>query len=832
MIPVLLSAGAIACVLACGLGCVVLGGAAWGADTPEPAAPPAAAAPAEPDAAAVARSYAEFGEAEDRWAFLNEYCVSCHNFEDWAGGVAFDTMTPETMPDDAEIWEHAVAKLRGRLMPPPGEPRPSNEEYASFIGWTEGMLDHAAAARPHPGRVGLHRLNRKEYGNAVRDLLDLEIDEEALLPPDASTDGFDNVAATLNVSPSFLDQSLVAARAIAIQAVGNPSPRPAGTQYTAGGNQQHHIEGLPLGTRGGALVTHYFPADGEYELNIGNLAQALWVTNQEFTHTLIATYDGEKFFEMDIGGGEDLRAIDQVGDPAVDAINERLKGIRFNATAGPHQIAVTFLHRSFAESEGVLGAIQPGGGQTNIIRLGSFEVRGPFTTTGLSETPSRKRIFSCYPQSADEEAACAEEILAILARRAYRRPPTEADMADLMRIYGEGRQEGTFDWGVRRALTAILAHPKFLYRLEPAPDDVAPGEAYELSDLELASRLSFFLWSSAPDDELLAIAERGELRAPGVLEAQVRRMLADPRSQTLATNFAFQWLKVIKLEEVVPDAALFADVPGSLRDDLRTELAMFVDSIFREDRNVVDLLTSDRTFLNERLALHYGITDVKGDRFREVALEQSYRRGLLGKGAILMLASYPNRTSPVLRGQWILENVWGTPPAPPPPGVEALKENNEAAGDVETVRERMIRHRSDPTCNSCHGVLDPLGLALENFDAVGRWRDMDRFAREAIDATGELPDGTPLHGPDDVRNALLERPEQFVQTLTEKLMLYALGRSVTYEDMPAMRAIVRKAADDDYRFSSIVLGVVESDQFQMKTVPGDDGTITEAALHE
>jgi hypothetical protein len=792
---------------------------------------PAAAQDDAPTTQEIAQSYAGFDQSSERWGFLNEYCVSCHNFEDWAGGVAFDVMSADAVPDDAEIWEHAMRKLRGRLMPPPGEPRPSSAEYAEFVGWMEGFLDHAAVARPDPGRVAVHRLNRKEYGNAIRDLLHLDIDAAAYLPQDSSSEGFDNVAEVLNVSPSFLDQSLVAARVIAIQAVGAPAPRPAGTQYFAGpGNQQTHVEGLPLGTRGGAMVTHYFPADGEYELNIGNLAQALWVSNQEFTHTLIATYDGAKIFEMDIGGGEDLRAIDQIGDPAVDAINARLKNIRFHAEAGPHEVAVTFLHRSFAESEGVLGQIQPGGGQGNIIRLQTFEIRGPFDPTGQSDTPSRERIFSCHPDQAAEEAACADEILSTLARRAYRQPPTEADMADLRRFYEAGRADGGFENGVRRALTAILAHPKFLYRLEPTPEDLEPGAVYRLNDLELASRLSFFLWSSAPDDELLAAAEAGRLREPEVLEAQVRRLLADPRSETLASNFAFQWLHVAALGEVDPDPVLFADVPGTLRADLRTELAMFVDSVFRADRSVVDLLTADHTYLNERLALHYGINDVKGDRFRRVELEQSYRRGLLGKGAILMLASYPNRTSPVLRGSWILENVVGAPPEAPPPGVESLKENDEAAGDIETVRDRMVRHRADPTCNSCHGVMDPLGLALENFDAVGRWRDIDRYARVAIDASGELPDGTPLHGPDDVRAALLERPDQFVQTLTEKMMIFALGRPLSHRDMPAVRAIVREAEADDYRFSSVVMGVVKSDQFQMSTVPGPDA-VQEAALH-
>jgi hypothetical protein len=559
------------------------------------------------------------------------------------------------------------------------------------------------------------------------------------------------------------------------------------------------------------------------------MAQALWVDNQEFTHTVIATYDGQKIFEMDIGGGEDLRAIDQVGDPAVDAINARLKGIRFQAETGPHEVAVTFLHRSFAESEGVLGPIQPGGGQDSIIRLSTFEIRGPYNPTGLSETPSRERIFSCYPESAAEEAACAEEILSTLARRAYRQPPTADDMADLNRFYEAGRDAGGFENGVRRALTAILAHPKFLYRLEPAPEGVAPGEVFAISDLELASRLSFFLWSSMPDDELLDVAAAGRLREDGVLEAQVRRMLADPRSESLASNFAFQWLHVNKLEEVVPDPALFADVPGTLRDDLRTELAMFIDSVFRSDQSVVELLSSDQTFLNERLALHYGIHDVKGDRFRQVTLEDSARYGLLGKGAVLMLSALPNRTSPVRRGIWILENITGTPPSPPPPGVEALKENDEAAGDVMTIRQRMEMHRANPSCNTCHGVLDALGIALENFDATGRWREIDRFAREAIDSSGELPDGTIIRGPDDVRAALLKEDDQFVQTLTEKLMVFALGRELTYRDMPTVRGIARDAEAEGYRFSSIVMGIVNSEQFQKQTAP-DLGPTQEASL--
>jgi hypothetical protein len=478
----------------------------------------------------------------------------------------------------------------------------------------------------------------------------------------------------------------------------------------------------------------------------------------------------------------------------------------------------------------------PGGELDRVPRVYSVEIRGPFNPTGLSTTPSRERIFSCRPASAAEERPCAESILSGLAQRAYRRPVNADDMAILMEFYDAGASRGGFEEGVRSGLTRILASPDFLYRAEPVPEGVAPGETYELTDLELASRLSFFIWSSIPDDELLNLAIEGRLKDPDVYRAQVMRLLADPRSENLASNFAFQWLNLAKLDEVVPDpnifpyASIHRDVvgpDGDIRDAFREEIRLFVDSVFREDQNVMQLLTADYSYLNEPLALHYGVTDVRGLRFRRVHLEDSARWGLLGKGGILMSTSYPNRTAPVLRGAYILENIWGTPPSAPPPGVEALKENNEATGEVMTIRERMIQHRKDPSCNSCHGVMDPLGLSLENFDAVGQWRDLDRFAHVPIDASGELPDGTPMHGPNDLRAALTARPDQFVQTFTSKLMTFALGRVVEYEDMPTVRAIVRDAAEHDYRFTSIVTGIVESDAFKMSTAPEE---VQEASL--
>jgi len=811
--------------LACGI--TVL---AWGAGPAQPA-PTAAVGSAAPNGSSAPADAAHQlappsgAQSQQYWAFLNQYCSKCHNAEDWAGGIAYDTMSADQIPADAKIWEHAVRKLQGRLMPPPGNPQPTQGAVDSFVSWMEGNLDQAAVGHVNPGRVALHRLNRKEYANAVWDLLRVRVDADQVLPEDDQADGFDNIANVLQVSPSFLDQYLTAARTVAVEAVGDATPRPVGTQYRVSGGESQYFyeEGLPLGTRGGLQVEHYFPADGEYELNIGNLAAALWVFNMEFQHTLIATLDGKRFFETKIGGEQDMKSIDQKQDPAVDAINARLKGIRFHASAGPHKVAVTFVHRSFAESDGRLEEQIPGGGQDKVLRIASFEVKGPFKVTGISETPSRKQIFICHPSSAQDETPCAERIVSALAEHAFRKPVTPSDLQPFMRIYQEGRTGGDFDAGIRRAITAILASPYFLYRAEPVPQQQVKADgAYHVTDLELASRLSFFLWSSVPDDELLNLASQNRLHEPQVLQAQVRRLLADPRSMTLASNFAFQWLDVERLDEIKPDPNLFPYVADP-RDDYRTEMRLFVDSIFREDHDVLDLLTANYTYVNERLALLYGINDVRGDRFRRVTLTDSHRFGLLGKGAFLMGTSYPNRTAPVLRGQWILERINGTPPAAPPPAVPSLKEN-KAGEKPHTVREAMAMHRSKPSCFACHGVLDPLGLAFENFDAVGRWRDKDRIAQTAIDASGVLPDGSKVSGPEDVRAALLRHPDQFVQTLTEKLMTYALGRTLDYTDMPTVRGIVRTAARDDYRFSSIVLSIVNSPQFQERSVPSGPAT--------
>src|SRR5688572_17716243 len=757
-------------------------------------------------------------EGREQWPFVERYCVECHNETDLTADIAFDALGPDEVAAHAETFERAVRKLRGRMMPPPSDAglKPSNSENDAFVAWLEASLD-AAVPDPKPGYVTPHRMNRTEYANAIRDLLALEVDPATLLPVDGAEHGFDNIANALTVSPSFIDQFLSAARNLSAQAVGNANPRPSGVPYTIGNAraQQFHVPGLPLGTRGGAVIEHYFPADGEYRLNIGNLVTGLWGFNQEHEATVVAMLDGRKFFELDIGGGQDLKELDQIGAPAVDAINARLKNIPFTATAGMHRLGVTFLHRSFAESDRQLYSQVAGGGQDTVLTLNQLEIFGPVNVTGLSSTPSRDKIFVCRPEIAEVEKPCAERVVASLARQAFRGAFNADDLPRLMRLYDEGAASGGFEKGVEHALAGVLAHPKFLYRFEPRPEGADPSAPYPLSSVELASRLSFFLWSSIPDEELLELAAADTLADPAILKQQVERMLADPRAETLASNFAYQWLGLGELDGLAPDPFLFADVDRDIRRHFVTESRLFVDSVFRSDSSVLELLTADHTFVNEALARHYGIDDVYGTRFRRVELEDENRFGLLGKGGVLLVSSYPNRTSPVLRGQWLLENVLGTPPAAPPPNVEALVETVEGQ-KASTVRARLEAHRTSSSCNACHGIIDPLGFALESFDAVGRWRMKDREAGEPIDASGVLVDGTAVSGPIELREALLERPDQFAQTLTEKLMTYGLGRALEHTDMPTVRRVVRDAAENDYRFSDLVWGIVNSTQFRMK----------------
>jgi hypothetical protein len=801
-----------ALVVGAGLALGLLGSSASAAEATKPAALPPPAS------------------LDKHWNMFDQYCVKCHNFTDWAGKVAFDTLTPDQVPENQNIFETAIRKLRGGLMPPPGNPHPPREEIDSFTASLATYLDDVSAQEgPAPGHVGLHRLNRAEYANAIRDLLGVKVDASALLPPDNTQDGYDNMAAVLQVSPSFLEQYVSAAHTVATMAVGNPTANPGSATYINERTDsfKRHVEGLPLGTRGGMVAEHDFPADGEYMINVADMAQSLWNYNSEFKNTVLVTLDGAEIYRTTLGGEADQKASDQNGVSAVDKMNERLKNIRFKTTAGEHEVGVTFLARTFAESDNQLESLVPGGGQERVYRVGSFEIRGPFNPTGVSETPSRRLIFACYPEAQAEMTPCAKEIVSRFAQRAFRRPVTDSDMADLMKFYDAGKAQGGFDDGIRMALTAVLASPDFLYRTATAPANTAPGSIYKVSDIDLASELSFFLWSSVPDDELLTAAEQGKLHDPAVLKSEVMRMLADKRSKSLVTEFAFHWLDMSRLNEIEPDSKLFPQASNGgnrgegsdPRPAYLDELKLFIDSILHQDKPVLDLLTADYTFLNERVASLYGIEDVKGDQFRRVTLKDPARFGLLGKGAVLLATSDPNRTAPVLRGKFILENFLGAPPNPPPGDVKTDLPEAKPGEKKHTVRELMALHRTKKTCNMCHGVMDPLGLALENFDAIGEWRSKDRFAGTVIDASGQLPDGTQLNGPTDVRAALMREPQLFVQTFTEELMKFALGRTLTYHDMPTVRTIVREAGKDNYRFSSIVLGIVKSDAFQMRRMP-------------
>jgi mono/diheme cytochrome c family protein len=724
-------------------------------------------------------------------AMLDHYCVTCHNQKAKTANLTFDTMDLTHVGKDAAVWERAVRKLRGGMMPPPGMPRPDPATVNSFVTFLEASLDQAALESPNPGTVSLHRLNRAEYANAMKDVLGVDVDAAALLPRDDISDGFDNIANVLKVSPSFLDQYISAAREVSRQAIAHPPPTEPVRAVLHG--EPADPATLPLGTQGGVVAQYRFPYDGDYQFTISGPNPVL-------------TIDG---LPVSISGFVKVKA-------------------------GVHQLGLTAPARSFAEPEGMLQSFVPGqafpgygfppGGPGPGGRRApagpSIDIIGPFHPTGKPvETDSRARIFVCHPPSESEEASCASRILSEVAHRAFRRPVTAKDLVAPLAFFKEGREtSGTFEGGIQNGIIAIIASPKFLYRAEPPPAGLAPGTNYRISDVELASRLSFFLWSTVPDDELLGLAEQGRLKDPKVFEQQVRRMLSSERSRSLVTNFASEWLKLRDIDQIDPDPFIYPNFDPSLRTAFRKELELFVDSIQREDRSVLDLLTANYTFVNERLALHYGIPNVRGEEFRRVTLPDSTRYGLLGKGAVLMVTSYANRTSVVLRGNYILENITGTPPSPPPPNVPAFKENKEGE-KPHTVRETMEMHRANPTCNACHGVIDPLGFALENFDTVGAWRSKDRFTRTVIDASGKLMDGTVVNGPDDLRKALMSRPAEFVQTMTEKFLIYALGRGLEPYDMPTVRKIVRDAARENYRFSSIVMGIAESAPFQMERTP-------------
>jgi hypothetical protein len=754
-------------------------------------------------------------------AFVEENCNKCHNATDWAGGIAFDTLTIDEPGHDAEPWEKAVRKLRGRLMPPPGEKQPDQKSVDAFVGWMEGRLDAAAAGHADPGTVVLHRMNRTEYSRAVESLFGVRVDVTTILPKDVSSDGFDNVAATLQISPSFIEQYITAARSVARQAVGRAEVKASTREYRNPGiDQRFYVSGLPLGTRGGMVVEHYFPADGEYVFYIRDFhfAGAGYVNRVDAPHRVVMMIDDERVFEQTVGGPDDLKTVDQRFAAGEGELQARFNDIHLNVKAGTRRVGVAFVQRSFAESDSPLQPIAMLPEMERFPGIPGIEIAGPFKVEGLSQTESRKRIFICRPQAATEEPACARRIVANLAEQAYRRPVTDADLAAPMSFYTQAAATGGFERGVEAAITAILSSTHFLFRATPPPSGAKPGDVYALGDLELASKLSFFLWSQGPDAALRDVAAAGKLRAPGELDRQIDRMLADPRAGSLVTNFAFQWLNVTRMDNIVPDPLLYPDFDLDLRQGFREELRLFVDSVLRSDRSVLDLLGADYSFLNERLARQYGIDNIRGPRFRKVQLADPNRWGLLGKGGLLMATAYGNRTSPVVRGSWVLETLIGTPPTPPPPGVETLKEAVPGT-KTPTVRERLEAHREQASCKGCHGVIDPLGFALENYDVTGAWRDKDLDAGTAIDAHGRMADGREFGSPAQLREALMARPEQFAQALTEKLSVFALGRAVEYHDMPAIRAIVRDAAPRGYRFSDLVKGIVRSPGFQQQRVP-------------
>ena len=783
-------------------------------------------------------------------ALLDRYCITCHNGDFVRGtdeprsllvsqlravGLALDDVDVDNVAERPDVWEKVVRKLRVGAMPPQPRPRPDKATYDAFRTWLEDELDRAADANPHPGRTqALHRLNRTEYRNVIRDLLDLDIDVDEWIPADApDRHGFDNNAGALSLSPALLGRYVSAALKISRLAIGS---RPAGgaviQTYDLPLNliqNDRQSEDLPFGSRGGAAIHHHFPVDGEYVIKIRLETNYVgYVRGMDAAHTIEMRLDGKQLEQFTVGG-------EAPGMPSPISFAGNIRGdeawefytlhaddpleVRVHVAAGPHVIGVSFRRETW-EPDGVMQPRQTGFALAindtpdGNPALGSVQISGPYTVDGPGDTPTRRKIFSCRPATAADELPCAREILSTLARRAYRRPVTDAEVQTLIDFYEAGRNEGSFDQGVGFALERLLADPDFLYRIERDPADIAPATDYPVTSVELASRLSFFLWSSIPDDELLDLAERGTLSDQDVLERQVRRMLADARATALVENFAGQWLHLRNMESVYPDPLEFPEFDENLREAYQTETELFIASLLREDQSILGLLNANYTFVNERLARHYGIPDVYGNRFRKVSFDPGEHAGLLSHGSLMTVTSYPNRTSPVLRGKWVLENLLGAPPPAPPPDVATLEEENEE-GEPLSMREAMAIHRDNPACAVCHAPMDPIGFSLENYDAIGKWRPTSE-AGTPIDASGMLPDGATFEGPTGLRDLLLDRPDDFVGTVTEKLMMYALGRGLEYYDAPTVRQIVRDAAGEDYRWSSIILGIVKSAAFQMR----------------
>ena len=739
-------------------------------------------------------------------AALNSYCVTCHDSNQRTAGIVLDQGDVEHPADNVQLWEKVLHKLSTREMPPASMPKPDDPTYSGLIAYLEGALDAAADSAPNPGRMAVHRLNRFQYGNAIRDLLTLEIDSASLLPPDDSGYGFDNIADVLTVSPVLLEKYLSAAAKISRLAIGDPAMSPTSAEYDVPHNKvqiDRETRDLPIGSRGGMVVRHHFPLDAEYVFKVRlqryKSGQILGISRPR---QLDVRLDGARVRLFTVGGEGNVEGSDD-GDPNIVSEADDFLEVRQYVSAGPHLVAVTFV-KDTVKPEGVLVAARP---PAFFDGVGSLSIAGPYAAAGSGDTPSRRNIFVCQPSGAEDEEACAQQIITSLARRAYRRPITAEETPGLMLPYFEASDSGGFEAGIRMALQRILVSPDFLFRVEADPANVAPGSLYRINDLALASRLSFFLWSTIPDEELLSLAEDGMLTQPEVLRRQVMRMLADPRSNTLVSNFVGQWLFLRNIETVLPDPAAFPYFDENLRVAFAKETELFFQSMLQEDRSLLDLLRADYTFLNERLARHYDIPGIYGAQFRRVILANEERRGLLGQGSVLTVTSYPNRTSPTLRGKWLLENILGSPPPPPPADVPSLVEDQDFT--LLSMRERMELHQSSPGCSSCHLRMDPLGVALEGFDGLGKWRS-------DVDASGVLPDGTQVDGPVGLREVLLSKKEQIVMTATERLLTYALGRGVEAFDMPAVRRIVREAASNDYRWSSLIMGVVNSTPFQMR----------------
>ncbi|MEE8348561.1 MAG: DUF1592 domain-containing protein [Acidobacteriota bacterium] len=780
------------------------------------------AAPPEP--ASLQSSHRDSLPATQHRAVLNRYCVACHNQELKTAGLMLDTIDVHNVSEGAEVWEKVLEKLRAGAMPPAGMPRPDKASSDALIAWLETELAREATARPNPGRPAIQRLNRAEYTNAIRDLLAVDIDGASLLPADDVSYGFDNIGDVLSVSTMLMERYLSAARKVTQLALGDSTLRSETYDVHRFLVQEDRVsEGLPFGSRGGLAVRHSFPLDGDYwiKIRLRRDYSGEQILGIDQPHQLDVRLDGERIKLFKIGGEQDTPGSDAQKDP----VEYQRRGdsgleVRFSADAGTRTVGVTFVKETTVP-EGIfqprLAGIETKYWRDNPLSVNRVTISGPHDAKGPGDTPSRRRIFLCRPIGSDDGKACAERILSTLARRAYRRPVTDADIQTLLGLYSEVQSSQGFEAGIGMALRAILVSPEFLFRIVRDPADVAPDTAYQISEVELASRLSFFLWSSIPDDQLLDSAEAGQLRDPARLEEQVRRLLSDSRSRALVDNFAGQWLYLRNVPLVTPEQSVFPSFDENLRQAFRRETELFFESMLLEDRSVMDLLTADYTFVNERLARHYQIPNIYGNHFRRVTLGDEHRKGLLGQGSILTVTSYANRTSPVLRGKWLLENILGTPPPPPPPNVPALKDRGQD-GEALSVRERMEQHRANPVCASCHMVMDPLGFALENFDGIGKWR-MTSEANTPIDASGVLPDGTRFEGPAGLRELLVSRRQQFVTTVTEKLLTYALGRGVESYDAPAVRKIVQEAAPTDYRWSSIVMGIIKSVPFQMRRSP-------------